>query len=164
MTVRPPDKTTVAFANIIPEYRAPESTIDLMRYRGAAPSGTMDFLVVSLFQWATAAGYETFNLGLSPLAGVGEAAGDPIVERTLHFIYDHLNQFYNFKGVHRFKDKFHPRWAPRYLIYPGPSALPAVALAIISADAGRRRLVDYLRQVVPRPRPTGSVPDPSGTN
>ena len=47
-----------------------------------------------------------------------------------------MNRFYSFKGVHDFKEKFAPRWEPRYLIHPGAASLPAVALALILADSG----------------------------
>ncbi len=146
MVVHDPDGRVMAFANIIPEYQQNELTIDLMRRRASAPSGTMDFLFANLLQWGKDRGYATFNLGLSPLAGVGQQAGAPAVERALHFLYEHLNQFYNFKGLHTFKEKFRPRWFPRYLIYPDRASLPTVALAIIRADAGDRFLWDYVRE------------------
>lgn len=116
----------------------------MRRRRDAAP-GTMDFLFVRLLQWAAARGYATFNLGLSPLAGVGLRSGTSAVERALHYLYEHLNQFYNFKGLHAFKEKFRPQWAPRYLVYAEPASLPVVALAVIRADAGDRFLLDYIQ-------------------
>jgi len=137
----------VAFANIVPEYQVDEATIDLMRRRRDAPPGTMDFLFVRLLQWAASRGYATFNLGLSPLAGVGLRGGAPAVERALHYLYEHLNQFYNFKGLHAFKEKFRPLWSPRYLVYADVASLPAVALALIRADAGDRFFLDYLREL-----------------
>jgi phosphatidylglycerol lysyltransferase len=136
MVVYTPEGRVAAFANIIPEYQIGETTIDLMRRRSDAEKGTMDFLFVRLFEWAKEEGYATFNLGLSPLAGVGGEAGDPAIERGIHFIYEHVNQFYNFKGLHEFKAKYHPQWAPRYIVYAGTTALPAVALAVIRADSG----------------------------
>ena len=146
MAVHGPDGRAVAFANIIPEYQINETTIDLMRRRSDAPPGTMDFLFVRLLQWAAGRGYATFNLGLSPLAGVGLRGGAPAVERALHFLYEHLNQFYNFKGLHTFKEKFRPQWTPRYLIYTDFASLPAVALALFRADAGDRFVLDYLQE------------------
>jgi phosphatidylglycerol lysyltransferase len=134
-----------AFANIIPEYQANEVTIDLMRHRKQAEKGQMDFLFVSLFHWAQAKGYATFNLGLSALSGIGERHEDPAIERLLHYIYEHVDQFYNFKGLHEFKDKYHPHWSPRYLVYPGPASLPAVTIAMIRADTGDDILWGYLR-------------------
>lgn len=156
MAVHDADDRITAFANIVSEYRLNETTIDLMRRRRDAAPGTMDFLFVGLFEWAKAQGFATFNLGLSPLAGVGERSDDPVVERALHYIYEHINQFYNFKGLHDFKSKFHPQWSPRYLMYPRPADLPAVAIAIIRADAGTlptwTLVGDAARAALRRPR------------
>ena len=129
-----------AFANLMPEYQRSELTVDLMRYRREAESGTMDFLCIELFRWARERGYETFNLGLCALAGVGTQQDSPAVERALRFIYEHVNGFYSFRGVHAFKEKFAPRWEPRYLVHPGAAQLPAVALALILADSGTSAL------------------------
>ncbi|HEU5300142.1 MAG TPA: phosphatidylglycerol lysyltransferase domain-containing protein, partial [bacterium] len=149
MAVHGPDGLVTAFANLIPEYQRNEATIDLMRRRPDGVPGTMDFLFVRLLQWAADSGYATFNLGLSPLAGVGLQRDAPAVERALHYLYEHLNQFYNFKGLHAFKEKFGPQWSPRYLVYPDRAALPAVALAVIRADAGDRFLLDYFGALWP---------------
>lgn len=156
MAVHASDGRVIAFANIIPEYQANEATIDLMRRRRDAPGGTMDFLFVRLLQWAAGAGYAAFNLGLSPLAGVGHR-GAPAVERALHYLYEHLNQFYNFKGLYAFKEKFRPQWSPRYLVYTDVTSLPSVALALIRADAGDRFVLDYLSELWPARRAAARV-------
>ena len=121
-----------------------------MRLRREAENGAMDFLFVALFQWAKAQGYASFNLGLSALSGVGKHTDDPAVERALHYIYEHVDQFYSFKGLHAFKEKFHLQGSPRYLVYPGPASLPAVALAMIRADSGDDFVRDYLKELVGR--------------
>jgi phosphatidylglycerol lysyltransferase len=136
MTVVTPAGGIRAFANLCTEFQRNELTVDLMRYRRDAESGTMDFLLIEQFRWARERGYDTFNLGLSALARVGGERGSPAFERALRFIYEHVNGFYSFKGVHDFKDKFSPRWEPRHLVYPGATSLPAVALALILADSG----------------------------
>ncbi|MFM7427262.1 MAG: phosphatidylglycerol lysyltransferase domain-containing protein [Elainella sp.] len=141
--VRTPQGQVSAFANVISEYQLNEITIDLMRKRQEIENGTMDFLFLSLFQYYKQRGYDSFNLGLSALAGIGEP-DSPRLEKTLQFLYHHLNQFYNFEGLHHYKDKFHPRWESRYLIYPSLSALPDVTLALVRADSGDR-LLDYLK-------------------
>jgi phosphatidylglycerol lysyltransferase len=143
MVVYSPEDHLVAFANIVSEYQRNEITIDLMRYI-PGEHGIMDFMFVSLFEWAAREGYASFNLGLSALSGMGEHPEDPNIERALHYIYEHVNQFYNFKGLHAFKSKFHPRWAPRYLIYPKAAALPAIALCLNQASNGRKFLHNYL--------------------
>jgi phosphatidylglycerol lysyltransferase len=134
--IRNPRGEVDAFANILREYQANEVSIDLMRHRLSAERGQMDYLFVSLFEWARRQGYASFNFGLSALSGIGEKTDDPAVERALHYIYEHVNQFYNFKGLHEFKDKYHPAWSPRYLIFPGAVNLPAAAIAIFRADSG----------------------------
>ena len=130
-----PEGWISAFVNIIPEYQANEANIDLMRHRKEIENGTMEFLFVSLIQWAKAQGYQGFNLGLSGLSGVGEKPGDPIIEQGMHFIYEHVNQFYNFKGLHAFKEKFRPRWEPRYIIFPGTTSLPSVLITLSQATS-----------------------------
>ena len=131
-----PEGWISAFVNLVPEYQLSEEvTIDLMRHRTEIENGTMEFLFVSLFQWAKAHGYHRFNMGLSPLSGVGKHATDPAIERVMHFVYEHVNQFYNFKGLHNFKEKFHPEWSPRYLIYRGTANLAQAWLAVMQANS-----------------------------
>lgn len=132
----------IAFANIVPEYQLSEATIDLMRHQEDIAPGTMDFLFISLFQHFKERGYKGFNLGLAALAGVGETSESTRVEKGIRYLYDHLNQFYNFQGLRAYKDKFHPQWEPRYLMYPQAAALPNVAIALVRADSDDR-LGDY---------------------
>jgi phosphatidylglycerol lysyltransferase len=123
-----------AFANIVTEFQTNEAAVDLMRHRSFSEKGIMDFLFVSLFQWAKEQGFTSFNLGLSTFSGIGENPKDPALQRTIRFIYENVNRFYNFKGLHSFKEKFHPRWSPRYLIYPDTVNLPAVSLSLLRAN------------------------------
>lgn len=122
-----------AFANIVPEFQASEAAVDLMRHRSYSEKGIMDFLFVSLFQWAREKGFRSFNLGLSAFSGIGENPKDPALQRTLRFIYENINRFYNFKGLHDFKEKFHPVWSPRYLVFTGSGNLPMVSLSLLRA-------------------------------
>lgn len=132
-----------AFANIILEFQADEVTVDMMRHLANAEKGQMDFLFVSLFDWAKARGCSRFNFGLSALSGIGEKPDDPAIERALAFVFEHVNQFYNFKGVHAYKDKFGPVWSPRYLIYPNELSLPSIGIALIRANTGNDLLGGY---------------------
>lgn len=132
----------VAFANIVPEYQTKEATIDLMRHQAEIERGTMDFLFVSMFQHFKALNYEGFNLGLAALSGVGETGESTRMEKGMHYLYEHLNQFYNFQGLRAYKDKFHPHWESRYIVYPQLVALPNVAVALVRADSDDR-LGDY---------------------
>jgi phosphatidylglycerol lysyltransferase len=147
MAIHDSEGTVIAFANIISEYQLNESSIDLMRHRADVPNGIMDYLFVSLFLWSKEQGYDSFNLGLSALSGVGDEPEDPRAERALHYIYDHIDQFYNFKGLHNFKEKFDPIWTMRYLAYPGAASLPSIGLAMMRADSGDDWLWAYIRDL-----------------
>lgn len=135
-----------AFANIVPEFQNNEVAVDLMRHRAQVDSGLMDFLFVSLFTWAKEQNYASFNLGLSALSGVGEQADGPVLERALHYIYQNVNRFYNFRGLHAFKEKFHPDWSPRYLAYLGASNLPAVGISMLNANLGGSLFGNFIRR------------------
>lgn len=134
----------IAFANVVNPYQSKNITVDLMRRRTEAPPGTMDFLFTGMFEHYKAQGYAGFNIGLSALSGVGEMDTSRRLEKGVRYLYRHLNRFYNFKGLHAYKDKFQPRWEPRYLVYPSVMTLPEVVMALIRADSGDR-LFDYLR-------------------
>jgi phosphatidylglycerol lysyltransferase len=158
MVVSSPDGNSTAFANILPEYRRSETTIDMMRHQSDSAYGVMDFLFVSLLLWAKEQGFLTFNLGLSALSGLGRSSDDPAIEKALKYIYEHVNQFYNFKGLHHFKDKFHPIWSPRYLVYPSSASLPLVALAMIQADTGDSAGWISFKEVVKNMLPRRQIP------
>ncbi len=151
VVVHTPDGEINAFANIIQEYQLNEVTNDMMRYRPDIENGTMDFLFTSMFQHFKQEGYDSFNFGLSALAGVGDHPKSRKLEKVLRYLYEHLNRFYNFQGLHAYKEKFHPRWESRYLVYPSLTALPDVVVALIRADSGdsfaeyRHRLLDYFK-------------------
>lgn len=147
MAIHRPDGAIVAFANVVPEYQRNEISIDLMRRRCEVESGTMEFLFVAFLQWAHDKGYATFNLGLSALSGVGQQSDDPVIERALHYIYEHINRFYNFKGLHEFKEKFHPEWSPRYLVYPNVGRLPAILTTLARVSSGNDLVAGYLHDI-----------------
>ncbi|WP_337884422.1 bifunctional lysylphosphatidylglycerol flippase/synthetase MprF [Fischerella thermalis] len=144
VVVYTPEGTISAFANVVSEYQKNEITIDLMRRRTDIEKGTMEFLFVSMFQHFQQLNYDGFNLGLSALSGVGETQNSPTLEKALKYLYEHLNKFYKFKGLHTFKDKFSPHWEPRYLVYPNLAALPDIVVALVRADSGDR-LLDYFK-------------------
>ncbi len=147
-----------AFANIVTEYQASEASVDLMRHRSYSEKSIMDFLFVSLFLWAKEKGFTSFNLGLSAFSGIGDNPEDPAIERTLHFIYENVNRFYNFKGLHSFKEKFHPTWSPRYLVYPGAASLPAVGNSILRANLGGSILSNIFRPNKASSQKNGAAP------
>jgi phosphatidylglycerol lysyltransferase len=121
----------IAFANLLPGPKREELSVDLMRYRSDAPK-VMDFLFVSLFLYGKEKGYRRFNLGMAPLASVGELAGAHLRERLANLLFQHGEHWYNFQGLRQFKEKFEPDWVPRYMAYQNAWEWP-VAIGYVSA-------------------------------
>jgi lysylphosphatidylglycerol synthetase-like protein (DUF2156 family) len=131
-TVRGPDGSIAAFASLWPSADRSRIGVDLMRYSAQAPSGVMDYLFAELFLWAQGQGYRIFDLNTAPLAGVSFDPSAPVVTGLATLAYEHGEKLYNFKGVRRFKKKFHPRWEDVFLAAPrGVSPLTALASAAI---------------------------------
>src|SRR5262249_34939903 len=76
----------LAFANLLQGPRHQELSVDLMRYRTDGP-GVMDFLLLSTMLHGKGEGYRTFNLGMAPLASVGEQRGARIGERLAGLLF-----------------------------------------------------------------------------
>jgi phosphatidylglycerol lysyltransferase len=121
----------LAFANLLEGPRHEELSVDLMRYRTDGPS-VMDFLLVSTMLYGKNEGYQTFNLGMAPLASVGEHSGARMGERLAGILFRRGDHWYNFQGVRFYKQKFDPEWVPRYMAYQRAIEWP-VALANVSA-------------------------------
>jgi lysylphosphatidylglycerol synthetase-like protein (DUF2156 family) len=131
------DGRAVAFANEIPSYRKGESTIDLMRHRLETPNGTMDYLLTESMLILREVGYRQFDLGLAPLAGVGDRPGATLQERALSQLSERLTRFFSYKGLRFYKAKFEPDWEDRYLVYGvGPLALARVGVALTRVTEG----------------------------
>ena len=121
----------IAFANLLNGPKREELSIDLMRYRSDAPR-VMDFMFTSLFLYGKERGYKRFNLGMAPLASVGDVRGAHTRERLANLFFQHGETWYNFQGLRQYKEKFAPSWVPRYLAYQNPWEWP-VTIAQVSA-------------------------------
>jgi len=133
--VRKQDKI-MAFANIWCSAEKQEASIDLMRHLPDAPQGIMEFLFIHLILWGKDEGYRWFNLGMAPLSGLADYPLAPIWNRLGAFLFRHGEHFYNFQGLRQFKEKFSPRWEPKYLASPGGLALPRIFANIASLISG----------------------------
>ncbi|RUL64511.1 bifunctional lysylphosphatidylglycerol flippase/synthetase MprF [Dyella dinghuensis] len=131
------DDKPVAFANLfLCEDSKEEASVDLMRQLPDGPTGLMDYLFVELMLWAKAEGYRWFNLGMAPLSGLQSRRQAPLWNRFGALIFGRGERFYNFQGLHRYKDKFDPEWEPRYMAVPGGIALPVVLTNVASLISG----------------------------
>jgi phosphatidylglycerol lysyltransferase len=132
----------VAFANLMPDYGTrTELSVDLMRYSPQAPPGTMDLLFAELILYAQSNGYQSFNLGMAPLVGVGATRYARPSEKVARLAYEYGNRFYNYKGLRSFKEKYHPEWRSSYLAYPVLAPLPLLLIDSAALIAGGYRRI-----------------------
>lgn len=126
----------VAFATLWPGAGKSELTVDLMRYSADAPASVMEYLFVELMLWGQSQGYGWFNLGMAPLSGLENNPLAPTWQRAGAFLFRQGEQFYNFQGLRRYKEKFDPQWQPKYMASVGGLALATTLLAVASLIAG----------------------------
>src|SRR6478609_1779474 len=130
----------VAFASVWASAERAEAEVDLMRYSAAAPPAVMRYLLVELCFWARREGYEAFNLGMVPLAGIRRSAVAPMWHQVTSLFKRAGERYYNFEGLRDFKQWFHPDWEPSYLVSVGGTKRPiliANIAALISARPAR---------------------------
>lgn len=121
----------IAFANGIKSYNPKQATIDLMRYRYDAETGVMDYLSLCIMKHLYESGWKEFSFGLAPLSGLDDNIGRNLETRVLVRLARINFASFSFDGLRRYKNKFNPRWEPRYLAYDrGGVGLGMTALAI----------------------------------
>ncbi|MDP1026641.1 bifunctional lysylphosphatidylglycerol flippase/synthetase MprF [Sphingomonas sp. KR1UV-12] len=133
------DGRIVAFANLWTTPNESEASVDLMRHRDEAPSGTMDFLFVQLILWAKARGFARFSLGMAPLSGIEDRRLAPAWARLASFAFRHGERLYGFRGLRTYKEKYAPRWEPRYVAGPGGVGMLLALRDVARLIEGRRR-------------------------
>lgn len=121
----------VAFATLWTTAARTAFSMDLMRYGDDAPKNIMDYLFVELLEWGRTQGYEAFEFGMAPLAGLEDRPLAPMMSRVGRLLFERGEEIYNFQGVRRYKDKYDPVWQPRYIAGPRKWAIP-----LLLADVG----------------------------
>jgi phosphatidylglycerol lysyltransferase len=123
----------MAFANLWPLQSRAVLTLDLMRYHPQSPPSIMEYLFLRLIAYARDCGYASFSMGLAPLAGLQARPLSSAWPKIASVIYQLGGDIYNFQGLRAYKDKFKPRWEPRYMAVPGQEqALGAALMAVVA--------------------------------
>lgn len=132
----------LAFANLMAPGTGKRVSIDLMRYLPDDATGLMDFLFLSLIEHFRDTGVEEFSLGVAPLSGLSERSLDRLWTRFGALIFRHGGAFYNFVGLRRYKQKFHPDWRACYIaLPPGLSPTRAMSDVTLLIAGGPRGLI-----------------------
>jgi phosphatidylglycerol lysyltransferase len=122
---------TIGFASMMPIYDQHFTiSVDLLRMKPDLSQGTVDFLFLSIFEWAKENGYQRFNMGMAPLSRVGQSRFSFLSERIAAQIFLNGHFIYHYQGLRKFKEKFTDIWEPKYLAYRRSSSLPFTMLQI----------------------------------
>ncbi len=129
-------------------------TLDLMRRREGGFGPVMEYLIGSSAKQFSEEGCEIMSLSGAPLAhdyppdaGMIAALSDRLAEA--------LEPVYGFGSLHRFKQKFHPRYETMYLLFRDESDLAAIGGALTRAflpDATLRQFAGAGLELVRGPR------------
>ena len=147
----------LAFATLWTTADRTAFSIDLMRYADDAPKDVMDFLFVELLKWGREQGYVAFEFGMAPLAGLEDRPLAPIMSRVGRLMFERGEEIYNFRGVHRFKDKYDPVWLPRYIAAPNKWAIPILLADVGLLSSGGMSGIGLRNRKAPEKRPALDV-------
>jgi phosphatidylglycerol lysyltransferase len=74
-------------------------------------------------------------MGLSPLYNVASGDKATFNEKLFAYVYDNMNEAYDFKALHHAKEKYAPTsWEARFLAYYPKPFSPQFAYAMIKAQ------------------------------
>ncbi len=133
----------LAFATWLPYAQAQCRSLDMMRHE-PANRNVIDTLIVACLLDYRERGITEVSLGNAPLANLDQREMDSLEEKAVRLLYERFDQYYGYRSLFEFKNKFHPQWSGRYLAYRGvPYLLPAMAaIARVHLPAG---LTKFLR-------------------
>lgn len=137
------NRRIIAFATLWAGTPGEELYLDLMRSLPDVPRGTMDLLFVRMMERAQEKGYSWFNLGMSPLSGPVDRTRHPIWGWARGRLRRYGEKFYNTQGLRKYKEKFDPRWTPRYLAAPRGLALVRAFIDVAALTSGGLRWIVF---------------------
>ena len=122
-------------------------TLDLMRRRDGGFPPVIEFLIVSSALRFQSESARFLSLSGAPLAGLvtDDMDDSDVVQKALISVGRLLEPLYGFQSLHAFKQKFHPRYEPMYLVYRDEADLPAIALALVRAYLPDASALDLAR-------------------
>lgn len=122
---------------------------DLLRVLPGEPVELADYLLVNLFIVYQEKGYVEANLGLAPLANVGETDFSFFQERIMHIVYNYGNFFYSFQSAYEDKLRYVTRWEGRYFAYmKGSSFIVATLQLFILIGKGKEKSISFTEEIL----------------
>jgi lysyl-tRNA synthetase class 2 len=119
--------------HFLPTYGRPAMSLALMRRDRDTPNGLMEFLVVRAIELLRERGIEEISLNFAAFARpLRRPRG--VLDRLARSLIGVASRWFQIESLYRFNAKFFPRWEPRYLLYSGSAALPAIGLAALVVE------------------------------
>jgi lysylphosphatidylglycerol synthetase-like protein (DUF2156 family) len=107
-------------------------TLDLMRRRDGGFGPVMEFLIGASARQFSDEGAQVMSLSGAPLAHEYPADAGAIADLQARMA-ELLEPVYGFASLHRFKQKFHPRYETMYLLYRDEADLARIGTALTRA-------------------------------
>ncbi|GAA1703599.1 DUF2156 domain-containing protein [Microbacterium sediminicola] len=123
------------FLSWLPIYGEGETrgwTLDLMRRRDGGFGPVMEFLIGSSARFFADEGADILSLSGAPLTHEYPPDAGVIIELT-DKLSEMLEPVYGFRSLHRFKEKFHPRYESLYLLYRDEADLARIGMGLTRA-------------------------------
>ena len=141
--VKPPDEQITAiaidgterihaFVTFLPIYGRNGWGLDLMRRAAQTAPGTMELLFSCSIDYLKGLGAEIVSLGLAPMGNVN-TDDQSSLSTIIDFLTHRFGNLSQSQSLFKFKEKFHPTWESRYLVFTNPLQLPKVGLALYEA-------------------------------
>lgn len=122
---------------------------DLLRIKSDAPKELANFLVLGMLDSWEKAGFKKVDLGMAPLAKVGEGPFAFFEERIMNIIYNYGNAIYNFQDNFSGKQKYVTRWEGCYFAYlKGSSFYLASAQLLRLIGRGKNKGPTLVEEVI----------------
>lgn len=115
----------LGFVVFLPYMEGKAYLADVTRRRNNAPQGVLEKIIYDAFMIMKEEGVIWGNMGLSPLYNIPKEQNSSFTEKVFTFIYENMNNTYDFQALHHAKLKYGPTdWQPRYLAFnPKPFSL-----------------------------------------
>jgi lysylphosphatidylglycerol synthetase-like protein (DUF2156 family) len=132
-----PDGRPAAACQFVPSPAIHGYSLDLMRRDpGEHPNGLIDFALCSTIAHLKEQGAQGLSLNFAAFRSVldGER-GEGTFTRVERWTLKRLSGILPIESLWLFNAKFHPRWLPRYIVYPAVESFVPVVAAILRAES-----------------------------
>lgn len=121
-----------AFVTFLPIYGRHGWGLDLMRRAEKTAPGCMELLLSCSIDYLKDQGGKMVSLGLAPMGNVNQDEHSS-VKNIVDFLTHRFGNLSQSQSLFKFKEKFHPTWESRYLVYTNSLVLPQLGLALFAA-------------------------------